>query len=251
MQINLTDAQKQQLYDLLDFPATEFKLNFGFFPVIHLEMGFDDLESDSEKMLAYLKTLPVPQDPDAASEHLGKLANAFDNVGKSSEETHTYKRLVTLLNDAAQKAKTPEAKARFYAKAAKASIGGYRDFKRRDRDIDVLKAVTKKYPKCWQGWANLGEYYCSQVYVDVFAQSLLEGKQKSIKTPTAMKQFMEEQMKKPLTPEQIARQDKWLREGMQFFDKALALAPREAELYLQRAISRFGAHAFKDMSRYR
>jgi tetratricopeptide (TPR) repeat protein len=63
-----------------------------------------------------------------------------------------------------------------------------------------------------------------------------------------MKQFIEEQMKKPLTPEQIARQDKWIREGMQFFDKALALAPREAELYLQRAVSRFGAHTFKDMS---
>jgi hypothetical protein len=235
MQTELSVAQKQQARSLLTFTAAKWAFFFLFdFDGVTLKVGFEGAESSPRERLAYLTNQPLPQDIDALTDYLYALADAQEKAGVPGASV-TYTRSGDVLTAAAEKAKTPTLdgaeKARLLARAAQS-----RAYATPAKASDILKAATVKFPDCWEAWANLGSHYCAYSFVETLPKNL-----QSASGPDLQKS-VEYLTKNPPSKNQLARRDKWVQDGMRAFDKAVSLAPRSADLLIQRALARWCVH---------
>jgi tetratricopeptide (TPR) repeat protein len=232
MQTELSATQKTQTRSLLSFTAAKWAFFFLFdFDGVTLKVGFEGAESSPRETLAFLTNQTLPSDPDALADYLYSLADALEKAGQIAAVPGTYTRAVSLLTASAEKAKTPEEKARLLARAAQTSA-----YATPSKASDILKNATVKYPNCWQTWANLGSHYCAYSFAET-----LPKKAQGAAGPDVQKavEYLE---KNPPSKNQLARRDKWVQDGMRAFDKAIALAPRNADLLIQRALARWCVH---------
>ena len=109
---------------------------------------------------------------------------------------------------------------------------------KQDEAETLVRRVVKDHPNDWHAWLALGEILDTKCW-----EAITNGKPFRPVGPEPLLQAM--RVAQP-TPERIAASQRYRREAVACFDRAVALAPREPKTYRQRGGSRY-TYGFLDL----
>ncbi len=173
-----------------------------------------------------------------------KIAEMERELKGDATDAERYRRLANLYSRAGQPTKRKEARLKAIALFRKqleqhpddAAIlwrlaDALDDAEKSEEAETLARRVVKDHPNDWHAWLVLG------VILDGKCSRAIKGvKSFNSASPEALLQSMRAAK---LTPERIAASQQYRQEAVACFDRAVSLAPGEAEVYLRRGASRY------------
>lgn len=212
------EVGKDTLRKLVKLPTVTFPANWQFDP----ERGFI-LGSGEPDVQAQISALRKSMQGDSSdAERYMSIAELYSSINEGAKAKHTCDRAVDLYR---KQADLQPDDGILQADLGRALEGAGK----RAEAESVLRQAVRTAPKEWKCWVALGRFLDKEARRTVYENptSAADNTGNSADA-TADK----------LSPAQVAQAKKWTDEAGEVYDKAVAVAPEEAEVYFRRGLHR-------------
>ncbi len=212
------EVGKDILRKLVKLPTITFPANWQFDP----EHGFT-LGSGEPDVLAQISTLRKEMQGDNSdAERYMSIAELYSSINESTKAKHTCDRAVGLYRK--QVDMQPDDGV-LLAKLGQALEGAGKTTEAES----VLRRAVRTKPKEWECWVALGRFLDTEARRTVYENPASAADDAGNAADAATDK---------LSPGQVALAKKWTEEAGAVYDKAVAAAPEEAEVYYRRGLHR-------------